>query len=526
MIRFWQAGTGRSRPQCAPANAGGPLRRAGDCLRLAGFLLLLAGALSTATAQSTCTTVPPIDPNGTFVSNFASNPCYQVKLGAGGQGTGFAGDLNAVYDIIYYKNNPRFELIFFGTFPQSRYMAISTYDSHEASIGSVSDSQTVPLSNTMVNPFLPGVAWKPDQKWAATVSFGGTQPTNITPGCSIDGFNIHNNWMDATHIHTGLSWNGDPLAASLPPHQDGPQTPNTAGAIIVRRYYDLGSKDRSFLIVRDLTTGCAVTANDALNTYRVVTTDRNTYVGRWRNTQQWQGHYTYFDQLLPRMCWAVDPHQQPSWLRGAEWLPGGNDNFYIAAQLPPNFIVPPVNFYIRVRLRLASFPAIPCATNTCTLTGNEQVRYESISVQNAGTTIASIADRDMVADPNGYVTLLFGIGAPRPSFATPANGYTWVDLTTVPNYTSLSALNMRILIPNASFQCQPYSIPNRYQQWTPLGGFMADYSPVIDFPQLSRLSNPARPLMLSEAGCGIMPSTPPVDCTTIYGPPPPAAEPF
>jgi hypothetical protein len=212
-------------------------------------------------------------------------------------------------------------------------------------------------------------------------------------------------------------------------------------------------------------------------------------------------------------------------LRGAEWLPGGNDNFYIAAQLPANFIVSPATFYVRVRLRLPTFPSIPCAANNCSLTGNEQMRYESISVQNAGTTLASIADHEMVADPNGYVTILFGVGLPQPSFATPANGYTWVDLSTVPNYASMTAINQRVLIPNPTFQCQPYSIPNRYQQWTPLGGLMADYSPVIDFPQASQLSVPAQPLILSEAGCGVLPSTPAVNCTTFYTPGA-ASEPF
>lgn len=471
------------------------------------MLVLLACIIWTcpASAQqaSTCTTVPPIDHNGNFLSNFA-NSCYQVALGAGGFGNSYAGDTNAQYDIIYYHLNPGFELIFIGQHPNARYWGISTYDMHEANIGTVSDANMQPLTSAFINPFQPGAHWTAGQKWAATVTFGGTEPGDITPGCAIGSFNMHGNWMDATQIHSGLSWNGDPAAVSLPPHVTGP---NSAGAILVRRYYTLGSESRPAVIVRDLATGCAITANDALNTYRVLTTDRTTYVGKWRDKVQWQAHYTYSGQIEPRWCYGVDTTQQPVWIRGPEWLPGANfDTAYVAAQLPAGLIgPPPVYRFIRVRLRVPKYPSIPCTTGNCTLTGNEEMRYMSVSFQAAGTTVASVKDSDYVIDQNGYATLIAGIGAPQPSWVTAANGYTWIDLTTNPAYTSLAAVNIRDIRANPTFICQGQNIPFRQQNWTPYGGLMGDYAPVVDFPLAKDLPRTAVPLIGPAGSCDNFP---------------------
>ena len=491
--------------------------------RLSLFLLMALASVFPAFSQQTCDSIPPVDPAGNFFSNF-SGPCYAIPLAAGGIGDGYGGDLNAQYDIIYYKLNSRYELIFTGQHPNARYWAISVYDLHEAGVGSISDANMQPLAAPFINPYQPGVKFKSGQKWAATVSFGGTEPGDITPGCAVSPFNVHGNMMDATQIHSGLSWNGDPAAASLPPHISGP---NTAGAILVRRYYSLATT-RPVVIVRDLTTGCAIPASEAFNTARVVTKDRNTYVARWRDKTQWTSHYTYADDIQPRLCYGLDTTQQPSWLRSAEWTPGGNsETGYIAAQLPPTLIKPPpTNKFIRIRLHVPRYPNIPCTTGDCSLTGNEEMRYMSISFQNAGSTLGSVKDSDFTVDANGYATLIVGIGGTKPAWITPENGYTWIDLSGVPNYQSLSAVNIRNIRPNNTFSCRGQVVPFRQAPWTPYGGLMADYAPVMDFPTGQSIPKQAAPFVVPAGSCSDFPPADTLQDCTVFYPKPPALSPL
>ena len=65
-------------------------------------------------------------PNGDFFSNF-NNDCYTIRLGTG-YGSSEYGDLNAMYYQLYYKVDPRYQLVLVGTFPNTRYFSVSLND--------------------------------------------------------------------------------------------------------------------------------------------------------------------------------------------------------------------------------------------------------------------------------------------------------------------------------------------------------------------------------------------------------------
>ena len=179
-------------------------------------------------------------PTGTFFSNF-DNPCYYVPL-AYGVGTFAYGDLNSVYDVIYFKVNPAYQLILVGTFPQARYFSITAYDEHSAIGRSITDQNIVPLTSAYVNPFQPGVAYQPGQQFAVPINFGGTAGQE-QHGCMMTGYNTDVNALDATQRHLGMDWNSDTAFFQQYPSAmrhvvDTPDhtNPNTAGVLFIRNY--------------------------------------------------------------------------------------------------------------------------------------------------------------------------------------------------------------------------------------------------------------------------------------------------
>jgi hypothetical protein len=216
-----------------------------------------------------CATVPPINANGTFLSNFL-NSCYTFTFPAGFTDGKNAGDLTETYAGFFYNVNPGYEVLIVGEFPQSRYLNIAADDSHFYTQQSFYDAQLTPLSSSYVNPFLPGVTYQPNQLYAVALQFGGTQPANIQAGCGYGaGLNFYANVVDGTKRHPGVSWNGSPLVyPGFPPHDD--VGPNISGMVTVRQYLnDTSSSAYSGLaspvaFVRDLSTGCAVPLANAV----------------------------------------------------------------------------------------------------------------------------------------------------------------------------------------------------------------------------------------------------------------------
>src|SRR5437868_6501740 len=68
-------------------------------------------------------------PSGNFFSNFL-NSCYTIPFQTGNGQNGQGGDLNSVYNKLFYKVDPRYQIIIVGTFPNSRFFSIAAYDTH------------------------------------------------------------------------------------------------------------------------------------------------------------------------------------------------------------------------------------------------------------------------------------------------------------------------------------------------------------------------------------------------------------
>ena len=235
--------------------------------------------------------------------------------------------------------------------------------------------------------------------------------------------------------------------------------PNTAGVLLIRAYLNdtaPGYSTDPHIIVRDVASGCASPASYVLSNLQIVTDDGN--VGHpWMDKTQVTDHHLYDANYLPRLCNApVTPPNKLPWSRVRQFIPWTNpDASYIMTAVPDGLpdTLAAAGEVLRIRVRVPTTPPTPC-TNGCSRSGKEQLRYMSLSFHIAeGTVLASIADQNFAQDSNGYVTLIVGTGAKVPSWVTPANGYTYLDLTSLPSYQKLSMITLRHIIPSTGFTC-------------------------------------------------------------------------
>jgi hypothetical protein len=516
------------------------------CLFLAGFCWLPAGARA-----ENCSGLPTSFtgnqfPKGNFFTNF-DNSCYLIPFSTGNGGTSEQGDLNSIYNKLFFNacpagatncinpNLPPYELIILGQFPNSRYFSISLYDNHSAITQNLTDVNVMPLTSGDINPYEPGVAFVSGQRYGAAIHLGGTPGAQQT-GCMMTGYNAESNWMDGTQRHPFMNWNIDKsFAATNTPHVvDTPEhtNPNTAGVIIIRSYLDLTPAINGavpHVIVRDVASGCAYPAAYVTGTMNVVTTNSN--VGNpWQEQQQVQEHNLYANWESTN-CWGLIPPEgnipkgtsEIQWLRQDEYTAGANpDAAYLFADVPSGLpqTLDSAGEVMRFRFRVPATPPTPCV-NGCSRSGNEQMRYISISFQiPGGGTLASIPDNcpanpvipctPMVQDANGNVTLIVGTGVQQPSQATAANGYTWLDLSKLANYLQLNEIAIRDILPSGWFNCPAQLVPFKVGQATTQGeGLMGLYSPLIDFPPASLLPTKASPVAgegPDPSACGGYPS--------------------
>jgi len=470
-------------------------------------------------------------PNGDFFSNF-DNPCYTISLAHGHGGSEWA-DRNATYFEAYFKVDPRYQLIILGTFPNARYFSVVPYDSHFGFVQSKEDADIAPLTSQYVNPFRPGVAFIGGQKFAVPIGFGGT-PGKLETGCMMNGYNVDVNGLDGTRRHPGIDWNSDASLFQAHPNfplhvVDTPQhtNPNTAGVVFIRAYLDdtpLSYQTSPHILVRDVASGCAYPAAYALNTLQIVTPTQATGVP-WLDQSQIQDHHYYDTDFLPKLCYGQgDSPNHLAWRRMPQYTPGAaSTTAYIVASVPSGLpaTLAAAGEVLRIRLRLPTTPPTPC-TNGCSRSGVEQMLYASLSfVVSGGIPIASLAD-NAFTHPNGYVTLIVRTGATIPSWITPANGYTFLDLTPLPNYQQLSLLDMRHITPAGGFDCAGQFVPYRTDASTPAGSLMGDYLPVVDYPAAASLPQKASPLV-GPAGCAVFPTGDPgvaPNCGIFPAPPP------
>jgi len=281
--------------------------------------------------------------------------------------------------------------------------------------------------------------------------------------------------------------------------------------VLIRAYLDstASSYDTNpHIIVRDVASGCAYPAAYALDTLQIVTYYGDT--GRpWMDQNQVANHQSYASHYLPKWCNApaAPPNELP-WSRIEEYIPWTNPNAsYISTGVPPGLpaTLAAAGEVLRIRVRVPTTPPTPC-TNGCSRSGTEQMRYMSMSFRDAtGTVFASVADSAFTKDPNGYATLIVGTGATIPAWVTPANGYTFLDLTASPNYQELSMLDMRHMIPGTGFNCAGQVVPYRTGVEVPGGSLMSDYMPVVDYPVASSLPQVTAPLV-GPSACDVFPA--------------------
>jgi hypothetical protein len=473
--------------------------------------------LSLVALAQTCD--PTIDPNGNFLSNFAKpNSCYTIPI-PHGTGGNLSGDLNAVYNVAYFQRNTNYELIIIGMFPNARYFGLAGYDDHWVSRSSLDDVNMVPLLNSMHNPYVQGSAYRTNQKYAAVLSFGGSEPTQIAPGCGYNGINLRSNIMTVTDRHSVPTWTGYPgLPRFFPPHQTGP---SAAGAVMVRAY--LPSPDSTgtltpILIVRDLTTGCAVTADDAINNLQLIDVSGASLLQKWMQADQINYHYYFQNTVVGRSCYGIDPLTKILWFRGGQFSPGDNPaGTYSNGQLPSTLIsqlrTGSNSPFLRVRFKAPDTPNYPCAG--CLFDDTQDLRYWSLSFTSNGTTYQSIPDTNFVKDAGGYVSLIIRLNPSTtvPPRVTAANGYTYVDFSGIAGIDALSAISLRQLRPSQNYLvCAAVQIPYEASEYNDQGGWMGEYVPTIDFPVGAALPAVADHVNRPNS-CGLQPITGPGSCT-------------
>jgi hypothetical protein len=267
------------------------------------------------------------------------------------------------------------------------------------------------------------------------------------------------------------------------------------------------------LLVRDLSTGCAVPASDVQNTLQLVTQDPS--VGNtWTNQKQIAAHQYYANQIEPRLCYETVTDNVLVWQRNADYVAEIDPNSsYLRATVGPSIISAisgPGASVLMLRLRMPVTPKTPCSG--CSLTGLEQQRYWGVSFFNGTGTIASLSDEDVVRDGNGYATIIVSIGAPQPPNITAANGYTYLG---IPAGTSLNAINVRTILAMPVFDCSSDNVPLFTSEDNPVGGFMGEYVPTGDIVPVSQLPSSARPLKKPNT-CALVPTIAPQSCTVFY----------
>lgn len=409
---------------------------------------------------------------------------------------------------MFYKVAPGYELVVAGTFPNSRFFSVTVYDSHAAETSGFIDNQILPLDRSMVNPLLPNVGFIPNQLYGITVGFGGPVPASVSPGCSTSGSTIDQNFLDASQIHQGLTWNGYPgLPSGFPVHLTGL---SSGGQIIIRSYDDISDEPAPIVIVRDLATGCGVPLNIAKNIVTVYPAG-----GLWSDQAQIQAHDNFAFGVEQYQCFRPDPLNSVQWNRSADYVPGDNVQtaylkFFVSATRVQS--IASGNQFMRFRFQLPKMPNTPCTTGACALTGLEELRYRSISFEDGKTTLASIADSDFVQDPNGNVTLIVGFGAQPPAYVTAANYYTYFDISKVPNYLNLQLVEMRDILPNIAFHCSNFNVPQLYTEYNPEFGYMGNYVPTVDYLTADLLPAIATPLSRPNSCEAAVPQTP-TTCT-------------
>jgi hypothetical protein len=410
------------------------------------------------------------------------------------------GDFNLTY---YQVQLPRYangELLVVGEFPRARYFSITAYDDHGAVIAKIDDKDIVPYGSTG-NPYtVGGPTGAEDILYAVTVRLGEQQATTPVPQCAPP-VSVHTNVLDARRRHTaGTFYSSDQsgFTASVPSFgvvtHDDTQV-NSSVFLLIRSYMRqapaAGSQvdlRKPLVWIRNSTTGCAA---QLAQPGQYLPSSSWFTLSSLLKTDQVYAHLQHEVDLGTSSPYGTNPLTSAPWFGREEYVPGQAVGRYLSATLPIN----PATMNAQGKVMLLQFrlPQLPCRTSLpCALTGNEELRYWSITLENAaGQSLVSMSDFGVTPDALGYVTLAMSFGTELPPHVTVGNGYSRIVLPAI----AAARLVMRNYLPSATFPCSTSNVPARTSEYHPMNGYMGEYAPVITFPMAASLPVLAAPLV-------------------------------
>ena len=422
----------------------------------------------------------------TFFQNFL-NKDYAKKLDVF-SGGGF-GDANANYAEFSIRINPGQEVYMVGEFPNARFMSVTVTDDHGAVIATMADLKIKPLSASHINPFK--TVHLADQLYGISFLMGNQRITNEAPSCSLGGIDNYRNVMDGRFRHTLYNHYSE-LHKNFIDHDTTIR--NTAIHVAVRYYSHrpVATGTRDFIapvvFVRNIADGCAVKINEAGFADNFLSI---------LNQEQFMLHIDQEKDLLPEAPYGIRQESALQWYSGREFVYIDNPHTrYLNADIPANLKLPVLkseNKVMRMRFRV---PGITYREDGVAFDGTEQLRYWSM-VLNRGKYAKNnrtLVDKDLTIDSEGYVTLIINPGLDLPPGINSDNGYTRIDLVDENEINTLGRFILRNILPLNQFDCSVNNVPYRNFEYHPAGGYMGEYTPIVDTVPVSELPDTHTPL--------------------------------
>jgi len=383
-----------------------------------GIGLILGVAAAGANGPAVVSTSNPPEVSAEYVSPW--NLAFPRTL--------FFTDLHANYPMRYYQSDPSLEMVIQGDYPYCAYFSFIAYDADHRPIASIHDSQIAPDPGS-INPFRPGEEFNaPNRRFTLIVRW--TAPAE---GSAETGFRgIQSARGNVLYLGT---------------REDGRENPE--GLLGYRRYLpsegldeDCGVK-KPLVYFRKISDGSLVKPpSPGLDKIRA----------RWLMLRKAGAIPTAL--LSGRKAWqesrsvGKEPDRVLQWRRSVQAAGENPETVYLIAGVKPD---PKQLLLIRWKA-----PTFPDTYHLYNITGREDMRYWSLSFASSRSfTLFTLADAEAVIGPDGYVNLVVGFGAPRPTEATAENGYTWVNLKGKP----VSILVYRNMVPSLDFPYLAGAVP-------------------------------------------------------------------
>lgn len=356
------------------------------------------------------------------------------------------GDLNAYYPQLMMDvssnllDKDRLELVIRGEYPKARYFSITAYDYKWRPIANINDQQIAPALGS-ANPYLPNADWNTSARsYELKVRFQAQPPAG----------QAEPNTLYVAQGADGLPTNLVRIAYRL-------YLPSE-GELVGRELYT------PEVFFRDIQTGDIAPPPDIFY------------------SDPRDAGFVLDDEELPPAedvlpnCRLADEYENALvWRRSFE-IP-------ITSENPDTlYIFAPFKLCARRQLMLKfRIPQLPHTFDNEGIRGDEDMRYWSISIggrfSNTKMTLADEGPNHVFVGEDGFVRLLLGYGQ-APILATPENGYTYVDLSSL-GRRPLGVFILRQILPSDDF---PYSAKS-VAPGLPVTDEMGEHLPVGTYVQ-------------------------------------------